>query len=339
MGKEIAEQPAALARLLAEGAAPITQVARRLARIRPRFVLLASRGTSGHAALYAKYLMEVQAGLPGGLASPSAMTTYGSRPAMDDVLFVGVSQSGRSPDLVESVTVARQAGATTLAVTNDPSSPLAHAAAWHVDILAGPERAVAATKTYTAQLLALWLLTRAMAGLDTRPACALPEAAALALAPGPAVGLAAGRLGDAKRLVVTSRGYSYPTAREAALKLMETSYVSAQAFSTAELQHGPMAVVDGGVPVVAIVPEGRGGLAMAPVLARLARAGAPVLTVGPGSPGAIARADLPVPAGLPEDLAPIVEILPLQQLALNLALARGADPDRPRRLRKVTETR
>jgi glucosamine--fructose-6-phosphate aminotransferase (isomerizing) len=326
MAAEIAEQPAALERLLREAKSSLTAVRGAIERYRPRFVVLAARGTSDHAALYGKYLVEIGLQLPAGLASASTMTVYGARPAMGGVLFVAVSQSGESPDLVETTTVARARGALTVAVTNDPGSALAAAAEWHVWIHAGVERAVAATKTYTAELLALHQL---LLGAD---ASAVPEACARTLARAERADEAAAGYLDADRLVTVGRGYSYATAREGALKLMETSYLAAQAFSGADLLHGPLAMVDPGVPVIAVTTPGRGAAALAPVLARLAERHASVLRVG-GADG------LPVVTdGLDESLAPIVEILPLQRLAWRLALDRGGDPDEPRGLSKVTET-
>jgi glucosamine--fructose-6-phosphate aminotransferase (isomerizing) len=331
MAAEIAEQPAVLAGLLA-GREEIAEARARIAAAKPRFVLIAARGTSDHAALYAKYLVEVRLQLPAGLASPSALTVYGAAPRMTDVLFVAVSQSGGSPDLVDSLTVAREHGALSLAVTNAPDSPLAQAAELAVDVRAGAERAVAATKTYTAELLALHLL---FAGEHAaRDAAPLPAAAArtLVLTPEKRLeALAAGFRGT-QRVVLTARGYSYATALEAALKIMETSYLSAQAFSGADLLHGPLAMVDRSVPVIAITSPGRGGDAMSPVLERLAALGGPMLRVGRG--GALRIAS----DGIAEHLLPILEILPLQRLAWRLALDRGIDPDCPRGLSKVTRT-
>lgn len=327
MTAEIAEQPRTLQRLLDEGSGPIAEVAAWWRARRPRFVLFAARGTSDHAALYAKYLAEITCGLPAGLVSPSTTTVYHATPDLTDVLYVAVSQSGSSEDLVASVRAARVAGAHTVAVTNDPTSELAAVAETHIDVRAGTERAVAATKTYTAELLALYLLF----GGDPDRAAALPAAAAATLASRAPSDVAA-RLRFASRLVTTGRGWSYATAREAALKLMETSYLAAQAFSGADLLHGPLAMVDGDVPVLAVASPGPGGAAMAPVFTRLAERGADVLRVGP-------HGDLPVVLdGVPDDLAPVVEILPLQRLAAALAVARGGDPDRPRGLAKVTST-
>jgi glutamine---fructose-6-phosphate transaminase (isomerizing) len=339
MAAEIAEQPAAWRRLLADGAAAgIAETADLVRGRRPRAVLFVARGTSDHAALYAKYLVEIRHGLPVGLVSPSTMTAYGARPDLRDVLMIGVSQSGGSPDLVRSLEVAREQGALTVAVTNDATSALAQAANAHVDVLAGPERSVAATKSYTAQLLTLYLLLERVRGGDGSAAAALPDLGDALLARDGEVAELARRYRFAQRMLTTARGYSYPTAREAALKLMETSYVSAQAFSGADLLHGPLALVDPQVPVLAVVADGVGGRAMEDVLPRLAERNADVCCVG--HPGAVARADVgfALPGGVAEELSPLLEILPFQMLALHVAVGRGGDPDAPRGLSKITET-
>ena len=349
MAAEIAEQPDVLRRILDTGWEPIRAVAAKIAERRPRFVLLAGRGTSDHAALYAKYLIEVGLNLPCGLVSPSTLTAYGARPDLRETLVIAVSQSGGSPDLTETLTVARECGATTLAVTNAPGSALAAAAELTVDVLAGPERAVAATKSYTAELLALQLLvaawTRAANGtadgaVDAEPAAArrLAEAAAELVGRRDEVVELAQRYRFASRLVVTGRGFAYPTALEAALKLMETSYVAAHAFSGADLLHGPLAMVDPEYPVVAVVPDGVGATAMAPVLQRVRERGADLLVLGGAAAEAAGSHGFVLPGGISEELHPVVDIIALQWLALEIAVARGLDPDRPRGLSKVTET-
>ncbi|PRY13540.1 SIS domain-containing protein [Kineococcus rhizosphaerae] len=335
---EIAEQPAVADRVLSAAGGELARVAAVLREAAPRAVLLTARGTSDHAALYAKYLIEVGLGLPCGLTSTSTLTVYGATPDLRGVLWISISQSGGSPDLVESTAAARRAGAITLAVTNNPGSPLAAAAEHHLDVHAGPELAVAATKSYTAQLLTLWLLVTTWRAGDLTPAQEVPQFLAQAVAADDVPEVSA-RYRFVDRLVVTARGYSYPTAREAALKLMETSYLSAQAFSAADLMHGPLAMVDADRPVIAVVPEGPGGEAIAPVLAALHERGADVCAVAPAGLAPDATVRLALPSGMPEDLAPIVQIVPLQRLALEMAVARGLDPDAPRGLRKVTETR
>jgi glutamine---fructose-6-phosphate transaminase (isomerizing) len=344
MAADIAEQPEGYERLLsAPHADLIAQVAAQVAAWQPRHVVFTARGTSDHAALYAAYLTEIRLGIPAGLASPSAFTLYGARPDLSGALVVGVSQSGGSADLVEVVRAARESGAHTLAVTNNPASELAQAAELHVDVAAGHERAVAATKTYTAELLALLMLVEGVRAGDGRlpdeERAALGELPALAttvLADTTPVELAP-RYRFAARVVTTGRGYAYPTARETALKLMETSYLAALAFSGADLLHGPLAMTDPDVPVLAVVGAGPGGGSMREVVARLGERRADVVSIGPSDvDGAALRIATP---GVDERYAPLLDILPLQRLALALALARGEDPDAPRGLKKVTVTR
>jgi glucosamine--fructose-6-phosphate aminotransferase (isomerizing) len=344
MTAEIDEQPEMLARLLAGQAGEIARISAELARRDHRVVLLAARGTSDHAALYAKYLVEVHLALPAGLVSPSTSTIYGVRPDLRGVLYIAVSQSGGSPDLVDSLVAARSCGATTVAVTNNVDSELARAAEFVVDVQAGTERAVAATKSYTAELLALYLLLGPLgaSALPASDAAPLAEAAHATLQETAAVSAVAARYRFTDRLITTARGYSYATAREGALKLMETSYLGAQAFSGADLLHGPMAMVDAQTPVIAVATPGRGGAAMAPVLTTLRERHADLVLVGgqDAPSGALpATSVLPVyTEGIREELHPVLEILPLQRLALLLALERGENPDAPRGLRKVTET-
>ena len=338
MQAEIAEQPEALARVLDLGLEPARAAAETIRALSPRAVLFAARGTSDHAALYAKYLVEVRLGLPAGLMSPSTMTAYGARPDLRDVLVVTVSQSGGSPDLVETATVARECGATVLAVTNAPTSDLAAAGNVHLDVYAGTELAVAATKSYTAELLTLWLMVDAWAGGDAALARAVPDAARSHVARLPEMSALAQRYRFTDRMVLTGRGYSYPTAREAALKLMETSYVAAHAFSGADLLHGPLAMIDADHPVVAVVPDGVGATAMRPVLERLRENGIDVAVLGGSDSVGLGTVGIPLVHGLAEELSPIVDVVLLQQLALVMATDRGHDPDRPRGLSKVTRT-
>jgi glutamine---fructose-6-phosphate transaminase (isomerizing) len=338
MAAEVAEQPQVFERILSEGRAAIAEVAAWVRDAAPRFVLFVARGTSDHAALYAKYLVETELGLPAGLASPSTLTIYGAQPHFGDVLVIAISQSGGSPDLTEVVQRSREGGARTLSITNAPKSPVAQAAERHIDILAGPERAVAATKSYTAQLLSLYLLVEAIAGRDGGEADLLPRRAREALSHEDEIARLAARYRFAEQVVVTSRGYNYPTALETALKLMETSYLVAHAFSAADLLHGPMAMIDRGFPVVMAVPPGKGGDVLAPVIDELRKVGADTFIAG--TPAAAEEGTVGV--GLhdlgPEILSPALLILPLQQLAFHLAMDRGVDPDQPRGLHKVTET-
>src|SRR3954469_20472394 len=338
MAAEIAEQPAVFASVVARRA-ELAAVAERLTARAPRFALLAARGSSDHAALYTKYLIEVLLQLPAGLVSPSTTTLYGAEPDLTDVLYVTVSQSGGSPDLVEATRAARERGALTVAVTNTPGSPLAETAEHAVSIGAGDELAVAATKTYTATLLTTYLLVDAARGGSGEAGAGIGELAAQTLdGSADAVAAAAARFRHVGRVVTTGRGYSSATAAEAALKLAETSYLGARAYSGADLLHGPVAAIDADTGVVAVTSQGRGGEAMRDVVAAVGERGADVVAVGSAAADMPASARIEVPATA-EEVAPILEVLPLQRLALELSLARGGDPDQPRGLSKVTRTR
>ncbi|HEX6344121.1 SIS domain-containing protein [Umezawaea sp.] len=338
MAAEIAQQPAIFSGLI-ERRAEIAEVAAVVRERAPRFVLFAARGSSDHAALYAKYLTEVLLQLPAGLVSPSTTTLYGGKPDLRDVLVVSVSQSGGSPDLLEVTQAARAQGALTVAVTNTSDSPLNGAAELSVDVGAGVEHAVAATKTYSATLLALYLLFDAIRGGDGKHAANLGDLARSTLdASTDAVTEAVRRYRFVDRVLTTGRGFSLPTALEAALKLAETSYLGARAYSGADLLHGPVAAVDGETAVLAVTSTGKGGDALHEVLDVVHGRGADVLAVGSAADKVSAALRIPV-AETAEEVAPILEILPIQSLAHGLALARGGDPDSPRGLKKVTRTR
>ena len=338
MAEEIREQPTALARLLGRGAAEISETARLIRSRDPKFVLLVARGTSDHAALYAKYLIEITLGLPCGLASPSTVGLFGApmRHA-SDVLVIAVSQSGHSPDLVAYLEGWRTAGATTVCAVNDPDSPLAFASDSVIDVRAGEERAVAATKTFTSEMLALWMLVTAWSERSLDAAAALPGLVSGLAASPASIAEIADRYRFADRVILTGRGYAYPVAREGALKMMETSYLAAHAFSGADLLHGPIAMVDTSTPVLAVAPEGVGARSMVDTMEHLRARSIDIAAIGGGLAG-IASVSVPLPS-LSEDLAPIAAAIPLQWLAWQLAIARGCDPDQPRALNKVTRTR
>ncbi|WP_409184677.1 SIS domain-containing protein [Amycolatopsis sp. VS8301801F10] len=338
MAAEISEQPSVLAGLV-ERRSGIAEVAEKISQNPPRFALLAARGSSDHGALYAKYLIEVLLGLPAGLVSPSTATLYGARPDLRDVLFITVSQSGGSPDLIEVTEAARRQGALTVSVTNTPDSPLRAASELGIDIGAGVEKAVAATKTYSATLMALYLFIDAIRGGKGEDAEKIGELAQQTL-DGAVEGVqrAVDRYRFVDRVLTTGRGYSYASALEASLKLAETSYLAARAYSGADLLHGPVAAVDGETAVLAATSLGRGGEAMREVLEAVGERGADVLAVGSAANDVPAALRIPV-APTVEELAPVLEILPIQRIALGLSLARGGNPDNPRGLLKVTKTR
>lgn len=338
MRAEIDEQPDVFSELLSSWST-VAEVADRIRDRAPRFALLAARGSSDHAALYAKYLVETLLQLPAGLVSPSTTTLYEARPDLSGVLLLSASQSGGSPDLLEVTESGRALGATTVAVTNNPGSPLNEAAELSVDVRAGRESAVAATKTYSATLLALYLLVDAARGGSAEHVRNLPDLARRALeSTVDDVDDAVGRYRFAERMVTTGRGYSSATAAEAALKLAETSYLPARAYSGADLLHGPVAAIDADTAVLALTSRGRGGRAMREVLDTVHERGADVCAIGSAADEVTAAQRITLPE-CAEEVAPLLEVLPVQRLALGLALARGEDPDQPRGLSKVTRTR
>ena len=334
--REIAEQPEAVARFLAREETRVARMAVPFRRAGIRFVLVAARGTSDNAARYAQYLFGALDGLPVALAAPSLTTLYGRPPDARGGLVVGISQSGRSPDIVETVAAARRAGVPTLAIVNDAESPLARAAGEVLELHAGEERSVAATKTYTAQLAAVALLAISLAGRRPllRKLAGIPVAMAKALAAEAAVRRMARRLAGVSRAVVLARGVNYPTACEIALKLKELALILAEPYSSADFEHGPIALAERDLPAILVsAPGGKPEAELLALARRLEKRGSPVLPIGLPVKGAI-----PLPV-LPELLSPLVAVVPGQLLAFHAARARGLDPDAPRGLRKVTETR
>jgi glucosamine--fructose-6-phosphate aminotransferase (isomerizing) len=340
---EIVEQPEAAQRLLDRTRDGLARTAELLRRRRPSFVLIAARGSSDHAALYAQYLFAIRNGLPVALATPSAFTYYGARPRLAGALVLGISQSGRSPDIVAVLEEAARQGALTMAITNEPSSPLARAADQVVELHAGVEEATAATKTYTAELLTVALLSTALdeASADEAKAlAAVPDWLRSALA----VEAHAKRLADADaemtRCVVLGRGYEYATAREWALKLQELAQVLAVPYSAADFAHGPLALAEAALPVLAVASSGPPLEAQLSMLRDLReRHHAPLRVISDDAEALALDDGLPLPAGVAGWLAPIVSIVPAQLYAFHLAAAKGLDTERPRTISKVTKTR
>jgi glucosamine--fructose-6-phosphate aminotransferase (isomerizing) len=347
MAAEIEEQPAMLSRIVAERSSDLLRIGAQLAERPPAHVVLLGRGTSQHALWAAKYLIESRLGWLCSFAAPSLLTSYGTFVGGPDTLVLAASQSGASPDLVDCALAARRQGAKVVALTNVAGSPLAEASHVALDLGAGPELAVAATKSYTAQLLHIALLVAGAAGQDLGGLDGLGDAAASALDNRESVDEVAASLSGARRLVTVGRGLSLGSAKEGALKLMETNYIAALAFSGADVMHGPLALLDDETPTIAIVPPGRAGEDLAPSLRALAATGSPITAVGSRSALGRLRSAInaegalraiPLPNGIDEALSPVIEILPLQLLALHTAVRRGLDPDQPRRLNKVTRT-
>jgi glucosamine--fructose-6-phosphate aminotransferase (isomerizing) len=339
---EIFAQPGVLGGLLTEQMPAVKKIAAALRQRDLPYVFLAARGTSDNAGRYANYLWGALNGLPIALATPSLFTLYHTPPALHGALVVGISQSGQSPDIVSVLQAGRQQGCPTLAITNAPTSPLAETADYVIDIHCGVEAAVAATKTYTAELLAIAMLSVALnPDQDRREALsAVPGWVAQMLALDDHLARLAERYRYMQQCVVLGRGYNYATAFEWSLKLKELTYVVADPYSSADFQHGPIAMVDRGFPVLAVAPAGCVYPTMLEVLQRLNSQHAAELLVISDQPEALslAQSPVPLPQGIPEWLSPLVCIVPAQLFAYHLAQAKGYDTEAPRSLHKITRT-
>lgn len=334
---EIREQPQALVRLLTEQAAGIGEVAVALRRRKPTLVVFVARGTSHNAAIYGQYLVETLLRISTSTAMPSVTTLYDRTPDWSAGAIIAISQSGRSIDVAEVVAEARKQGALTVAITNDPDSPLAHRSAHVVPLAAGPEQSVAATKTFTASLAALAALVIGWGQHKdlARGLPRLPEVAANVLEREAAIKSLAKRHARRDPWVVITRGYMLGVGDEAALKLKETCYAVAESMSAAELLHGPIAALDKKSTALLLLPPGRSRSGLIDVRVQLRGRSVPTLTFAFGDdPG-----DVAINTGLPEPLAPIVAAPVVHLFAYYLSVARGLNPDQPRGLKKVTVTR
>ena len=342
LSKEIHEQPKALLRLLDRQIENAQRIAADLRARRVKYVIIAARGTSDNAARYAQYLLGALNRLPVGLATPSLFSVYGEPPQLEDGLVIGISQSGQSPDIVAVLEEAQRQGAPTMAVTNDPNSPLAGQADYVIPLHAGEERAVAATKTYTAQLAALALLSCALGDDPDRleELRRVPQAVERVLDGEELIARAVERYRYMETCVVLGRGYNYATAFEIALKLKELNYLVAEAYSSADFMHGPIAVVGSGFPALVVAPSGKMFDTMHSFSLELKSRGAELLIISDHRE-LLAKAvtPLPLPRRMPEWLSPIPAVVLGQLFALHLALTKGNDPDQPQGLQKVTYTR
>lgn len=340
---EIREQPQVLRGLLGSARQPLESLAGEMRRRQIAHVLIAARGTSDNAATYAKYLLGITQRLPVSLAAPSLYTLYDAPLRLSaDTLVLGVSQSGMSPDIVSVVESARSQGVLTAALVNAPDSRLAAAADWVIPLAAGEERSVAATKSYTAQLMALAMLAAALSGDENRweELSRVPTAVEAAVRLEEPISRRAERYRYMEHCTVISRGYNYATALETALKLKELTYTGTTPYSSADFLHGPVAVVREGYPLITIACQGRAFELLCEFVGEMRqRRAEQILVTDSADLGEGATFPLVLPVTLPEWLSPIQAIIPGQLLGYYLAVARGIDPERPRGLLKVTETR
>ena len=335
MARETAEAPEAVARLLAANKAACEDLAARLNGLQPPVIVTCARGSSDHAATFGKYLLETSLGIPVSSFAPSVSSVYNVKPKLKGALFLAISQSGQSPDLLKSTEAARDAGATVVALVNDETSPLADLADVCLGLQAGAETSVAATKSFIAslagllQMTACWSADRKLAdALDS-----LPDQ--LALAADLDWSEAVNTFSESHSMFTLGRGPGFGIALEAALKFKETSVLHAEAFSSAELAHGPMALLRLGFPIL-MFSQNDGTLPGNDELATTLREKGADLFVARAGEAAAGR--LPVPANLHPAVEPLAMIQSFYRLAGDIAAARGLDPDSPRHLKKVTET-
>jgi len=345
MEQEAREAPKIVARQLQENLAVLKSLCERVSQVQPRFAVTIARGSSDHACTYAKYLLETKLGLVTSSAAPSVITTYCSDLKLGGALVIGVSQSGKSPDICEMMEAARSKGAITVAITNHPVSPLAEAAEFVVPIWAGEEKAVAATKSYLGSLSALAQFV-ALLSHDEKLISALqelPESLSKALKCD--WSLALPQLKEIERTFVIARGYGYAIAQEAALKFKETASIQAEAFSSAEVLHGPFALIKRDHPFLLLTQNDRtlpGMIMLAKKIKNLG--GVPIMAISQNLAFDNELADvlslaLPLPDSLHPILDPLMVIQAFYPMVAQLAVLRGYDPDAPANLQKVTETR
>ena len=340
MLQEIAEQPAALARTIEQERAKIARLGSFLKGRDIDLIVLAARGSSDNAALFGRYLLEITTGIPVSLSAPSVHTLYGAKLNLKHALVIGVSQSGEGEDINRVLENARDCGAYTVGMTNEPGSAMADLVNETLLMHGGRERSVAATKTYTGQMMLFYMLAEALA--DHKPAfdyTLIPEFASRALEQQPAILELVQRFAFMENCVVVGRGLAYANAYELALKLMETCYVVAERFSSADFLHGPVAMVERHFPVILFAPPGVMLPGTKDLIKRLGELHADTMAMTSDlETAALCSRAVIMPKEIDEFLAPIPYIIPAQLFAALLADAKGLDADAPRSLSKVTRT-
>lgn len=340
---EISEQPDRIKNLLVSQKKNIEQIAKQIEKREIEYVFLAARGTSDNAGRYANYLLGAMNGLPLALATPSLFTYYKQPPKLKNALVIGVSQSGKSPDIVSVLEEGKKQNCLTLAITNEPNSPLGKASDFVLDIHAGKEKAVAATKTYTTQLMTIAMLSAVLSRNKKRwdELNKLSGWMKEVLKQKDFIEENVQRYRYIDQTIVLGRGFNYSTAFEWALKLKELAYIIAEPYSSADFAHGPIAMVESGYPVLAVAPQGKVFGSMLEMLKRLHSDISAELVVISNDRKALSLAQVPltIPNEVPEWLSPLVSILPAQLFAYYLTLAKGYNTEQPRSIRKVTETK
>jgi len=339
--KEIHEQPEVIKRLINDQGNVISELAEQISTHRIKHVFIAARGTSDNAGRYAKYLLGAHNRLVISLATPSLFTIYNQPPDLSDSLVLGISQSGKSPDIVSVLHEGERQGALTAAITNVPDSDLGNAAQFVIDLQAGEEVSLAATKTYTAQLTSLALLSTKLDPKKDfqKDLSQLPDQIAEVFTAEPRIKGLAERYRYMSHCVVIGRGFNYASAFEFSLKMKELTYTIAEPYSSADFLHGPVALVDQGFPTFVIAPDGEMTSEMKSLIKKVHQRDAEVIVLSDNDDLLqMSPYNVQLPIGVPEWLSPISAIIPGQMFAMYLAQSRGFDVDNPRGLRKVTET-
>ncbi len=342
MWNEIMEQPAVMARCFEKNKNTVAEIVKQAKNQNIKLIYIAARGTSDHAAVYARYVFEITMGIPVALAAPSVFTVYGRQPDLSNALVIGISQSGKAADVLEVLKAANRQGALTVSITNFEDSPMAAEAKYHLFCDAGLEKSVAATKTFTSQI---YLLARLAAEWtnDNKlhgELSALPGQMAKALEIADIIKEKAERYRYMEHCFVLSRGVNYSIALEAALKIQETTYVKAKAYATSDFYHGPFAMIERNVPVILFAPEGPTLPYGKEMALKLADAGAELVVVSNNRELLdMGRSSFEIPYTDNDIISPFFNVAVAQMFACRLALARSLDPDKPRSLSKVTITK
>ncbi len=339
---EIREQPEVLKKQLKKEKSNVLDIAKEIKKYNPEIVHLIARGTSDHAGIYGQYLFGIQNKIPFSLACPSLATFYGGIPHFTKSLTIGISQSGMSPDLIAVIDDCKKQGSPSLVITNTPKSPLGEMADYVIDCVAGPEKATAATKSYTTSLMGLAMLSAALKD-DSKMFEELekvPEWVAEALKLEDQAEDVSKYYAYVQRSVVLGRGYNYATAKEWGLKIQELTYTMAEAYSSADFQHGPIAMVENRFPVFAAAFEGKVLDSMLPQLTTISTQlkGNLCSITNSDKVAALSTNTFRISKDIPEWLTPFVGIIPAQLFAYHLCISKGQNTETPRTIAKVTET-
>lgn len=342
MWQEIMEQPKVLENCLVENKNTIDAIVARLKQSEIRNVIIVARGTSDHAAVYGKYIIEIKKGIPVMLAAPSVFTMYNKMLKMENSLVIGVSQSGKAADVLEVISSAKKQGAPTISITNHQDSPLAKEADFHLYCAAGLEKSVAATKTFTSQIYLLAQLVAAWAddGEFKKQLSEVPSILTETFKLEEQISEIAERYRFMNECFVLARGINYSVALETALKIQETTYVRAKGFATSDFHHGPFAMIDDHMPCIVFAPKGESLKDIKEMILKLKNAGADILTVSNDNEiMSMGSCSIKIPDITNDFITPFINVAVGQMFACNLSLTRGLNPDAPRGLNKVTITR